>query len=305
MNLLKRFSPVCSLLITVAMLMVLSASSPSHAAVVGTLQGVSGAVDVMTDGKLPARTAKNGDKVYSGDFIRTKSGAYAEVVYSDGTVLRISQRSRVDVGEHFSGKSPDRSEVRLTRGKLQAIVDLTQVKASGGGKKFEVRTPNAIAGVRGTDFFVSHERSVTGIFVRTGSVYGSNPVDPSREVILTPGTLTTVQGDRPPSPPRPALPSEIRQFEQGLTAAAESGATPARSAGQAGTGTTGTSGRSGSDGTTSNRLYTVGDPLAPLPGAVPAGPILPPPPPPPPTPAPPPPIPPAADTIGVKINVDF
>jgi len=330
MTALKRFAPICSLLIAAALLMLPGTFRSLQAAEIGTLRGVTGAVDIMAGGKLPSRPVKSGDKVSSGDFIRTKSGGFAEVVYSDGTVLRISPRSRVDVGEHFSGKSPDRSEVRLTRGKLQAVVDLQQVKTGAGVKKFEVRTPNAIAGVRGTNFFVSHERSVTGIFVQSGSVYSFNPGNPSQQVILTPGTLTTVHGHRSPSPPRPALPNEIRQMEQGVTPPSESGAGAGPGASPAGTGSSGDTGAAGTTGatsttgatgtteqltsgaapvgpvaTTSGLLYAAGDPLATLPSVLPAGPVLPPPPPPPPAPTPPPPIPPVSNTVNVKINVNF
>ena len=167
--------------------------------------------------------------------IRTKTGGFAEVVYNDGTVLHISPRSRVDIGEHFSGKNANGSEVHLVRGKVQAIVDLKNAKASGPGpKKFEVRTPNAIAGVRGTDFVVSHEQSTTGVFVRSGSVYSFNPQFPSRLVTLTAGTITTVTGRGTPTPPRPALMQEIQKMEQGITAPPSSGASSGGGSGSAG-----------------------------------------------------------------------
>lgn len=189
-----------------------------HAAAIATLRNVAGPVDIMRGGALPAVPAKNGAQVASGDLVRTKTGGFTEVVYADGTVLRISQRSRVDIGEHFSGKSPDSGGVRLARGKVQAIVDLKNVKSAGtGAKKFEIRTPNAIAGVRGTQFFVSHERRTTGILVQSGNVYTFNPRLPNQIVTLTPGTVSTITGRQAPTPSRPALRQEIQRMEQGMT----------------------------------------------------------------------------------------
>jgi hypothetical protein len=224
-----------------------------HAAAIATLRAVAGSVDIMRGGALPAVPARNGEQVSSGDLVRTKSNGFAEVVYGDGTVLRISQRSRVDIGEHFSGNSPNSGGVRLTRGKVQAIVDLNNVKSSGTGpKKFEIRTPNAIAGVRGTDFYVSHERSTTGIMVKSGTVYSFNPNNPGRIVTLTPWTVTTITGRHAPAPPRPAMRQEIQRMEQGMTQPSSSSGGGAGGGAAAGGGTGGGAPSGGQSGGSSS-----------------------------------------------------
>lgn len=195
-----------------------------HAASIAALRTVSGAVDIMRNGALPAIAAKNGDQLSAGDLLRTKTNAFAEVVYHDGTILKVAPRSRIDIGEHFSGNNPNGSEVKLARGKVQAIVELSKAPGGSGAKKFEVRTPNAIAGVRGTSFIVSHQQGVTGILVHSGSVYSLNPRLPSQIVNLSPGTVTTISGNTPPSPPRPAQGNEVQRMEQGLTPPSGSGA---------------------------------------------------------------------------------
>jgi|GEM_PF-3382234 len=222
-----------------------------HAAVIGTLRNVAGPVDVMRGGALPAIPAKNGEKLSSGDMVRTKTGGFAEVAYTDGTVLRISQRSRIDIGEYFAGKSPNGGEVRLARGKVQAIVDLKNVKSTGAGpKKFEVRTPNAIAGVRGTDFFVAHQQRTTSILVTSGTVYSFNPTIPGRIVTLTPGTVTTITGFSPPAPPRPASRQDLQNMQQGMTPPASGGGSSGggASGGSAGSGGGSAGGAGGGSG---------------------------------------------------------
>ena len=212
MNCMKRIASISAVFASICMLALSVSVTDLHAAVIATLRGVAGQVDILANGQLPAKAAKNGDQVSSGDLLRTKTGSSAEVVYHDGTVLRVAQRSRIDIGEHFSGKSPDSSEVKLTRGKVQAIVDLKTIKTSGA-KKFEIRTSNAIAGVRGTDFIVSHERALTNVLVNSGEVYVYNLFKDGQIVNLTPGTITTVYGKNRPTPPRPALPSDTRKMQ--------------------------------------------------------------------------------------------
>lgn len=202
----KRIIPTGALWIGICLLTLLFNVADLQAAAIATLRNVAGQVDILASGKLPAVTATNGAQLSSGDLIRTKSGASAEVVYLDGTLLRVGQRSRIDIGEHFSGASPTSSEVRLVRGKVQAVVDLSTITtAAPGAKRFQIRTPNAIAGVRGTDYTVAYEKDQTNVLVTSGQVFVYNLVKDGQIVNLTPGTLTTVIGTNRPTPPRPAL----------------------------------------------------------------------------------------------------
>ena len=202
----KRIIPTGALWIGVCLLTLFFSVAELQAAVIATVRNVAGQVDILASGKLPAVPAKDGAQVSSGDLIRTKTGGTAEVLYNDGTVLRIAQRSRIDIGEHFSGGSPASSEVRLVRGKVQAVVDLSKIAtAAPGAKRFQIRTPNAIAGVRGTDYTVAFEKEQTNVLVTSGEVFVYNLVKDGQIVNLTPGTLTTVIGRNRPTPPRPAL----------------------------------------------------------------------------------------------------
>jgi uncharacterized membrane protein YgcG len=216
MNVQQRYARIVTTVLFAVLLTMAWTATDLHAAVIGSLRNVTGPVDIMRGGALPAVVAKNGDPVSSGDMIRTKTGGFVEVVYKEGTVLRISERSRVDIGEHFSEKSPNSSEVRLTRGKVRAIVDLKNIQTSGTGpKKFEVRTPNAIAGVRGTDWGVMHQQNTTTVMTFTGTVYTFNPLNPASIATLTAGTVSTVTGPAPPLPPRPATLQELQQMQRG------------------------------------------------------------------------------------------
>ena len=196
----KRIIPTGALWIGICLLTLLFSVADLQAAAIATLRNLTGQVDILASGKLPAVAATNGAQLSSGDLIRTKSGASAEVVYLDGTLLRVGQRSRIDIGEHFSGGSPSSSEVRLVRGTVQAVVDLSRITtAAPGAKRFQIRTPNAIAGVRGTDYTVAYEKDQTNVLVTSGEVFVYNLVKDGQIVNLTPGTLTTVIGNNRPT----------------------------------------------------------------------------------------------------------
>lgn len=191
---------------------------------IASFKVVSGTVEVLRSGKLPATPVKIGDSLSEGDFVRTRSGSFAEIRFKDGTILKVAQRSRIDIGSYFSTQKKNGANVRLPRGKVEAIVDPARVKQAGEGRRFEVHTPNAVAGVRGTDFIVSHDRNLTGVLVRQGSVYTYNRHLPDRIVTVTAGNITTISPAAPPQPPRQALPSEMQHMERGVTAAkAENG----------------------------------------------------------------------------------
>ena len=183
---------------------------------VGKVSAVEGNADVLRGGALPAVPLKAGDSVSVGDVVRTKSDARVEIVFEDGTVLRVAPRSRIDISEYEPGS---RGTIRLPRGKIQAVVNKDLAKKAGlkEPNRFEVHTPNAVAGVRGTDFFVYHSRNVTGVLVREGTVYTFNPEVPKVVVNVPAGTGTTVAPRRAPHPPRAVAEGDIKRFERDVT----------------------------------------------------------------------------------------
>lgn len=214
---MKYCQRVISLAVTLSALYMFTFSgvATAEAAGIAAIKAVVGQVDIMRVGKLPAIPAVVDAPLAKGDFVRTKSSSYAEIVYSDGTILKIAQRSRVDIGEQAGLVKSSEANVKLVRGKVQAVVTPAQDNLPGV-KRFEIHTPNAVAGVRGTDFIVSFHRDVTSILVTSGNVYTYNPAIPDRVVNLPPSTITTVTSAAPPLPARVATRSEIERIERGI-----------------------------------------------------------------------------------------
>jgi hypothetical protein len=198
---------------------VLFFSTPSHAAeAVGKITRVEGKVDILRQGALPAMPAHLDDSLFQKDIIRTKSSSGAEIRFTDNTVLRIAQRSRIDISEYFTGGS-NKNIIKLSRGQVQAVVDKNVTKRialAPGANRFEIQTPNAVAGVRGTTFNVLYDKNVTTVLLKDGDICVFNVKSEANVVCMPPGYIVTVSGDRVPNPPRKATDSEIRIFEKGI-----------------------------------------------------------------------------------------
>jgi len=216
----ERFQSVYSLFLafflSLAAIGALSLNFAEGAEGIGKFSSIEGSVDSLRDGKLPAVPAKVGDLVFEKDVIRTKSASRAEIGFKDGNILRIAQRSRINISEYMTGEHNSREILQLQRGKVEAIVDKNNAKrisVSKDAQFFEIRTPNAVAGVRGTDFFVSSDMNVTVVLVKDGNVCVRNTNNPQKVLCLPPAYITTVAGENPPTEMRPATDADIKWFE--------------------------------------------------------------------------------------------
>lgn len=194
--------------------------SPIFAQEVGKITAIQGKVDIMREGKPPGVEAKLNQPVYLKDIIRTKTDSKAEVTFKDGTVIKIAQRSRVDISEYFTEGESLKARIDLQRGRVGAYVSkesVDKISSSPKANRFEVRTPIAVAGVRGTNFIVSHSvNPTTTILVISGKVYAYNLNFPEQIIELTDGEMTIIREKNPPTPPVPATPEDVSRFQTSL-----------------------------------------------------------------------------------------
>jgi len=184
---------------------------------VAELVSLTGKVDILRDGKVPSEEARVGAQLFVGDFIRTKSKANAEVLFKDGNRIKIAERSRVDISTYSADK--DQRTLGLARGKMEAVVIPGADNGSERPKRFEIETPNAVAGVRGTTLVVAFQDSITAIHVREAhsgrSVYSISRHHPNQIVNVPVGGMMWVSHQGPPTLMLPGA-------EPGLTILAES-----------------------------------------------------------------------------------
>lgn len=119
---------------------------PLYAATVGKFTSVVGNVILTRDGK-DYRPVVN-SAVNEKDLIVTGDGASAVMVFTDDSTITLSPKTRMQVREFGMEGKARKGIFSLSIGKLVANV----TKFIGGNNKFEVHSPTAVCGVRGTLF---------------------------------------------------------------------------------------------------------------------------------------------------------
>jgi hypothetical protein len=132
----------------------------------GKVSNVVPVVNVVRGAQqLPAGA---GMPVYWQDSINTGHMARARVALNDGSILNVGQDSNLSIVKHDSSTQQTDLELNFGRVRSQAV-HLTKPGAS-----FKIRTPTGVAGVVGTDFFLSFENFVSNLQVFEGSVQFCN-----------------------------------------------------------------------------------------------------------------------------------
>jgi hypothetical protein len=126
------------------------------------------------------------------DLVTTEPAAHLTITMLDNSKLGVGPASSLTIDEHVvGGGARTRTKVSLFGGSLRSIVSTTL----HGAPTFEVHTPNAIAGVRGTDFLMFYTIGVTrpeypgcgqftDIRVNEGVVAFWNPLAASTTAVL-------------------------------------------------------------------------------------------------------------------------
>lgn len=188
----------------------------------GVFMVVKGDVKITSgkDGKTDA--AKVGKKVFAGDSISAGADSRAKIVMSDKNILNISPDSKIKIETYSNDpKSDSRNvELKIEYGKVRATVEQ---KYDGEKNKFNIKTPTAVAGVRGTDFLTGFNRSTrqSSIVTFTGTVAVGTP-GPRGEiqnpVFVRPGQQTSVGASGAPEAPKPMPKEELQKMNNETSA---------------------------------------------------------------------------------------
>jgi hypothetical protein len=138
--------------IAAALVAMLSAAATSRADEVAWVARINGAPTVGRGDQH--QVLRRGDTVMVGDIIETNDTAKAKILLGDDSVLDIGPNSRVVLQGFLldSARRQVRLAVLLGRFKLAVSKFLT------GATDYSIRTPTAVAGVRGTVLWGDTER---------------------------------------------------------------------------------------------------------------------------------------------------
>jgi len=170
---MKQLGVALVLFLTVFSFAVLvgAGESTGNDAVVTMIKGTARSYE---PGSTKGRSLKKGDLVKRGQEVKVAKKSRLEIRFPDGTVMRLSEKSDLKMNELSFNKQTDDKNVKvgLSVGKLWAKVK----KLATPDSSVEVRTSNAVAGVRGTVYRVNVEEDKSALVkVYDGSVYVANP----------------------------------------------------------------------------------------------------------------------------------
>ncbi|OQW48419.1 MAG: hypothetical protein A4S09_04375 [Proteobacteria bacterium SG_bin7] len=189
--------------------------------VVGTLAVVKGQVEIK-DASGKSTPAKMGSKVKEKDTIIAGKEGRAKLIMIDQNVLNISPESQINLETYkFEPEKNDKNVViNVLYGKVRSTVNQ---KYDGDQNKFNVKTPAAVAGVRGTDFLGGYNAAnKTSNFVTFKGLVQVGTPGPGgailNAVMVAPGQQTTAIVGAPPAPPSSVPKADLANMNNESTA---------------------------------------------------------------------------------------
>lgn len=177
-----------------------------------TLSSVKGKVAVQAKGSSTWSAVTNNMTVNAGDTIRTSSGSSVIIKMSDGSMVKQGAMATMTIGA-LSGTSADaKTQINVDSGKTWA-----RVRKLGSESSFDVKTPTAVAGVRGTFFSSEAEESASTFDVFDGEVIVSSASDPNQSVSVGAHQRTTVAGNKSPAAPSAIPATEEQEGRSGFS----------------------------------------------------------------------------------------
>ncbi|MDO9531043.1 MAG: FecR family protein [Deltaproteobacteria bacterium] len=197
-------------------LVVMSFAIPltAYASVVGRFTLIKGQVTVLKGGKLPAIAAKVQDGVETGDVIRTKSGAKAQLSMVDASVITLAPESRLAIADYQynPAQGERRAVLRLFRGLVHTVVNRI-IKTEE--PDFLMETHTATIGVRGTDWYTLLGPNSTGVYLPRGILgLSSNLPTVPGSLRLKSGQFSQILQGLPPSMPQALTPEILKMLEK-------------------------------------------------------------------------------------------
>lgn len=157
-----------------------------------TLIAVTGRVYIRAEGEKRAIPAKKGDTLIYGDSVKTGPKSVAHILFSDAAAVLVQENSRLTLQG-----SPDHTTVKFSIGEFLVGVK----KHLTAGQSFRVKTPAAVAAVRGTLFWGKVEKDGTTTFAGLGRTISVR--SKGKTVIVKSGQKTSVVFGEAPKDPQP------------------------------------------------------------------------------------------------------
>lgn len=146
-----------------------------------------------------------GSELDSRSVVRTHDDSYLDIRLQGGNVVRVMEETLFSLAE----LTTERIAMDVREGEL-----VSRLERIAGTQEFSIRTPDAVAGVRGTELVLSVEPDETVVFGMSGSVEVSSPEHPGEVTRLGVHEKTSINEGMPPSSAEPMTDAEINRYRQ-------------------------------------------------------------------------------------------
>lgn len=210
----------CMKYVFIFLLMLVSQSKIYAEELHGIFMVVKGNVEVESK-KTGKFKAKVSSKVYAGDTISTDAEGRGKIVMSDRNVLNISPSTKFTINKYENDPTTGvrNVDIDLSQGKLRSNVEQ---KYDGEKSQYLIKTPTAVAGVRGTQFLTSFDPATrkTEIVTFKGAVALSLPGSSAPPVMVRKGETSSIsQGQSVPEAPKPMKKDDLENANKNSIAA--------------------------------------------------------------------------------------
>lgn len=154
------------------------------------------------------QAVQKGDAITQGMTLRTSTNGYVTVQLADGSILKVQAdtQARLDRSVKYEEAGFFASTWTVLRGRVESLV----THLTGGQPRYQIKTPQAVLGVRGTAFRVAtDDRQTWGETLDgTVAVSGTMKSTTGRTTLVTAGhgTVTSAQARVAEPMPLPAAP---------------------------------------------------------------------------------------------------
>ncbi len=146
------------------------------------------------------------DSVEIKDLLVTGEIARTKLMLIDSSLLTIGSNTKVEITDFLLDRNTRKGVILVKTGAIHAKAE----KFFDPNSRFEIRTPTAVIGARGTEWFTaSSEKEETTIFSISETVSVYNPAYPNKPVDIKEGYFTKVEAGKLPKKPEAYCPSDL------------------------------------------------------------------------------------------------
>lgn len=141
-----------------------------EARVVAAISSMKGNVQIRDGNKRKYNTAYKGQMIKTGDWVKTDKNVFVAIVFLDGSNVKIQSSTEIEIKSSRVTAKELKTQMYIAEGQAWS-----KVSQQGNGE-FKIKTPTAVASVKGTEFDVEFDdlAESTTLTVLEGSVEFGN-----------------------------------------------------------------------------------------------------------------------------------